>query len=58
MITMNQKTWKPMKIDSNVHKELEKIKAQLIGETGNPNITYSEVIMQLINFYREHSKEA
>jgi len=47
-----------MKIDANVHKELEKIKAQLIGKTGNPNITYSEVIMQLIKFYREHSKEA
>jgi|YelNatPaOPRAMG01_1025707.scaffolds.fasta_scaffold29595_6 hypothetical protein len=58
MITMSQKSWKPMKIDANVHKELEKIKAQLIGKTGNPNITYSEVIMQLIKFYREHSKEA
>jgi hypothetical protein len=58
MITMNKRTWKPMKIENTVHKELEKIKAQLIGETGNPNITYSEVIMKLIDHYKQHPKKA
>ncbi|MEM3824073.1 MAG: hypothetical protein QXH87_03990 [Candidatus Bathyarchaeia archaeon] len=46
-----------MKIDINVHKELEKIKAQLIAKTENPNLTYSQVIMELIQFYKKHQKK-
>jgi len=46
--------YKPIKIKSEVHKELMKIKVELIGKTENPNITYSDVLSFLIKFYREH----
>jgi len=46
--------YKVVKLSLEAHKELTKLKAELIG--GDPNLSYGDVIMELIKFYREHQK--
>jgi predicted CopG family antitoxin len=54
---MKKYNYKTTKLDIEVHQELEKIKAKLIGQTGNPNMSFSDIIHHLIKFYNEHTKE-
>ncbi|MCD6240935.1 hypothetical protein J7K27_05380 [Candidatus Bathyarchaeota archaeon] len=48
--------YKNVKLSLEAHRELTKLKAELIGKKGDPDLTYSDVILELIKFYREHQK--
>ncbi|MCD6243121.1 hypothetical protein J7K06_05510 [Candidatus Bathyarchaeota archaeon] len=48
--------YKNVKLSLEAHEELTKLKAELIGMKGDPNLSYSDVILELIKFYREHQK--
>jgi predicted CopG family antitoxin len=39
---------KTLKINEETHKELTKMKGELMATTGKPNLTYDEVILELI----------
>jgi hypothetical protein len=39
---------KTLKIENQTHQELTKVKGALMAKTGDPDITYDHVIMELI----------
>jgi predicted CopG family antitoxin len=47
LIVIGGKT-KTLKISEETHTELTKMKGQLMLETGKANLTYDEVLMELI----------
>lgn len=43
---------KTLKISENTHTELTKVKGQIMAQTGNPDLTYDEVIGALIQNWK------
>lgn len=44
---------KTLKISEQAHRELTKVKGEVMAKTGKPDLTYEEVIMELIRKWRE-----
>jgi len=44
---------KTLKINEDTHKELTKMKGELMAQNGNPDLTYDQVIMELIKAWKK-----
>jgi hypothetical protein len=50
--------YKMIKITPETHKLLEEMKIELTPKLRDPNLTFDKIIAYLINYYKQHSKEA
>ena len=50
--------YKIIKITPETHKLLEEMKIELTPKLRDPNLTFDKIIAYLINYYKQHSKEA
>jgi len=45
---------KTLKISEQAHTELTKVKGEIMARIGKPNLTYEDVIIELIKHWRKN----